>query len=153
MANAQILGDEDVPIERRILGDFGYFGHYLHVHSGGRSGKMHILIKLLKADGSLTQRELLESSCISSAALSEVLAKLEAEELIVRTRSDSDRRQLKIELTPAGAEKAAELRAAKRAFESSALSCLTPDEIVQLEGLLSKVAAHWRALDGAEVSA
>ena len=38
--------------------DFGYFGHFMHVHSGGRSGKQHMLIKLSLAGGTLQQRDL-----------------------------------------------------------------------------------------------
>ena len=58
-------------LERRTLHDFGYFGHFLHVYEGGRGGKQHILSKLYYRDGHLTQRELLEATSISSAALSE----------------------------------------------------------------------------------
>lgn len=147
MDDVLLRADEDIPISRRILHDFGYFGHYLHVHAGGRNGKQHILIKLLKAGGSLGQRELLEASCISAGALSEVLSKLEGEGLIARSRSDADRRQQLIELTDEGAAKAAALREDKRLFEERALSCLTDDEARELLSLLDRVAAHWKQLD------
>ena len=65
--------------ELQILRRLGYFGYYLHQHWGGRNGKQHILVELLAHDGRMTQRDLQEASCITSASLSEVVAKLEAE--------------------------------------------------------------------------
>ena len=106
----------DVPgeqsVETRIMRNFGYFGYYLHVHWGGRNGKQHILVELLAHDGRMTQRELQEASCITSASLSEVIAKLEAEGLLARERSETDRRQLTVTLTEAGTKKASTLRRA-----------------------------------------
>ena len=71
--------NETVSLARRVLHNLGYFGHFLHIHAGGRSGQQHILVKLYKSGNHMTQRELQEQSCISSASLSEVLAKLEGE--------------------------------------------------------------------------
>ena len=79
--------------ELQILRKLGYFGYYLHTHWGGRNGKQHILVELLAHDGRMTQRDLQEASCITSASLSEVVAKLEAEGLILRERSETDRRE------------------------------------------------------------
>ena len=30
---------EGSSVGKRILHDFGYFGHFLHMHAGGRAGK------------------------------------------------------------------------------------------------------------------
>ena len=103
--------NETVSLARRVLHNLGYFGHFLHIHAGGRSGQQHILVKLYKSGNHMTQRELQEQSCISSASLSEVLAKLEGAGLIERTRSDEDRRQLDIELTDLGTDHARCIRA------------------------------------------
>lgn len=141
-----------MPLERRILFDLGYFGHFLHLHTGGRSGKQHILTTLLVrgSDGELTQRELLETSDVSSAALSEVLGKLEAEGLVERTRSAEDRRQLEVRLTPEGAYKARELEGRKNEFESDAMSVLTNEEKIQLLRMLDRMAAHWQDIEERE---
>ena len=144
---------EDIDVTRRLLHDLGFFGHYLHVHAGGRSGKQHTLVKLLKCGGTMSQRELLENSCISSASVSEVTAKLEAEGLITRTRSDSDRRQLMRALTEAGVDRAEQSLAAKRAFEQRAFSCLTEKERAELLGLLDRIHTHWNTIETAEKEA
>ena len=120
--------------EKRVMRSFGFFGHYLHVHAGGRSGKQHIL----------TQRELQDSYSISSAALSEVLAKLEAEGLVTRTRSEQDRRQLEIALTPTGSTVAREETERRLAFVRDSLGALTPPEREQLASLLERVEQSWQ---------
>jgi len=138
---------------RAILHDLGFFGHFLHVHAGGRGGKQFVLTALHKHDGRLTQRELLEQSCISPAALSEVVAKLEAEGLIAREPYEHDRRQQLIELTQAGEVRAADICRQRERFEEEALSCLSDDEQEQLQLLLGKIRRHWTAMEEDEVIA
>lgn len=133
--------------EHHALNDLGFFGHFLHVHAGGRSGKQHILITLLFQDGHGTQRELQEHSHISSAALSEVLAKLEGEGLIRRTRSEQDKRQLDIELTDSGRDRAETLMRKKLNFERECLSSLSPNERVLFVEMLDKVKGHWEQME------
>lgn len=134
-------------VEARILRDLGYFGYYLHMHLGGRNGKQHVLIELLAHDGRMTQRDLQEASCITSASLSEVIAKLEAEGLLARERSETDRRQLTVTLTEDGERRARELVLTRRRFEEQAFDCLGPEETEQLHDMLERVAARWRELE------
>lgn len=140
---------DDGTVEQRILHDLGYFGYFLHLHHGGRSGKQHVLARLLEAGGTMAQRALQESSPIASASLSELLAKLEGEGLVTRLRSQTDRRQQTIALTEAGRARAREVVEERRAFERRALACLTEDEVDDLADKLDRLAAHWREL-GAE---
>ena len=136
-----------------ILHDLGFFGHYLHIHAGGRGGKQFVLVALDKHGGHLTQRELLDKSAISPAALSEVLSKLECAQLIKRSTCPEDRRQLDIELTDLGTDHARCIRAAREQFEHDALSCFTSDEQEQLEDLLGRLVIHWKSLEEEEVDA
>ena len=137
----------DAPTSTRILRNFGYFGYFLHMHWGGRNGKQHILLELLAHDGEMTQRDLQEASCITSASLSEVIAKLEAEGLVTRERSETDRRQLTVTLTPEGERKAHEVVRTRAEFEARAFDCLTEDERTELANVLDRVAAHWMQLE------
>ena len=137
-----------LPLPRHVLHDLGLFGHYLHLHAGGRSGQQHILVKLHKSGGHMTQRDLQEAAGISSASISEVLSKLECAGLITRTRSDEDRRQLDIALTQEGTTRAEELIERRREFERQCLSCLSEQEQEQLVTLLDRLAEHWRGLEG-----
>ena len=138
------------PNPAEMLHYLGYFGHYLHVHAGGRGGKKFVLTALSKHDGHLTQRELLERSDVSSASLSEVLTKLEGEQLIRRSACQRDRRQLDIELTAKGHDWARHACEERERFESAAFSCLTIEEQRTLGTLLSRVKRHWTTLDESE---
>lgn len=145
--------EQNLTTGNRILHDLGFFGHFMHFNVGGRSGKQHILAKLHKAGGQLSQRELQERSGISSAALSEVLSKLEGEGLIERTRSEEDRRQMQITLTEEGVQRAVQLKADFDRFESECLSCLSEGEQLELLGLLDRLAEHWKGLERKEACA
>ena len=133
--------------EMRILRNLGYFGYYLHVHWGGRNGKQHILIELHAHDGQMTQRDLQEASCITSASLSEVIAKLEAEGLVTRERSETDRRQLTVTLTEEGSARAREVIRTRAEFERAAFDCLSPEETARLAGTLDRVATRWMEIE------
>ena len=136
----------DSSVSHRVLHDLGFFGHYLHMYAGGRSGKRHVLAKLHRHGGHLLQRELQEHSCISSAALSEVLSKLEGEGLVSRERSDEDRRQMQITLTDRGWKMAEEGMRAFQAFEAECLSCLSDEEQVALLETLDRLVEHWNGM-------
>lgn len=138
---------------KELLHDLAFFGHYLHMHAGGRGGKQFVLTNLHKSGGQLTQRELLERTNISSAALSEVVTKLEGEGLIVREPYAHDRRQILVELTAAGKGYAECICKQREAFEQNAFVCLTTEERQQLEQTLDKLKAHWKSLEESEVSA
>ena len=133
---------------RHVLHNLGFFGHYLHIHAGGRSGQQHILVTLLKHGKHMTQRDLQELCNISSGSLSEVLAKMECAGLIERTRSEDDRRQLDIALTDEGEERAEKVIEERQVFESTCLSCLTEGEQEQLAGMLDRLAEHWKEIEG-----
>ncbi|MEE1044899.1 MAG: MarR family transcriptional regulator [Olegusella sp.] len=141
---------EGSSVGKRILHDFGYFGHFLHMHVGGRAGKQYVLIRLLKSGGSLTQRELQEVGGTASASMSEVLAKLESEGLIERVPLETDARQRMVRLTSAGAAKATDIEAHRLRFEKDALSPLSEEEQGELAGMLDRVAAHWRQIEDKE---
>ena len=133
--------------ELQILRRLGYFGYYLHTHWGGRNGKQHILVELLAHDGCMTQRDLQEASCITSASLSEVVTKLEAEGLLSRERSETDRRQLTLTLTDEGRRRARNFIESRREFERLAFDCLTPEERDHLLETLDRVAGRWEEIE------
>ena len=71
----------------------------------------------------MSQHDILEHACTSSASLSEVLAKLESEGLITRTKSTEDRRLFAVVLTAAGRAKAEEFFADRARFEEDSFAC------------------------------
>lgn len=138
----------EMSLAQHVLHELGFFGYYLHVHAGGRSGQQHILVKLRANGGHMTQRDLQELCNISSGSLSEVLAKLEYAGLIERTRSEEDRRQLEISLTSEGRRRADQDIEFRKEFEGHCLSCLSDEEQEQLAGLLDRLEEHWKSFEG-----
>jgi DNA-binding MarR family transcriptional regulator len=148
----RLLSSAGPPESVEVIRSFGYLGHYLHVHSGGRCGKQFILVTLANKGGHLTQRELADHCTIRSASLSEVLSKLEGEGLITRTVSETDRRQLDVSLTDEGSARAAHYAQERSDFEEQALACLDAHEVTLLRELLERVCTHWRKLEEREVA-
>lgn len=134
-------------LEHQLVGKLGYFGHFLFVHAGGRGGKQRVLARLYHHDGRLPQRDLIEHSGNSAAALSEVLSKLEAEGLIKRTRSQQDRRQLDVVLTPEGTQIARNIMRGQQFFERQALCVLSDDQKHDLLQTLDLLMDHWNKLE------
>lgn len=130
----------------RILRGLGYCGHYLHFHSGGRSGREPILCKLHRAGGSMSQLELGGQFELKAGSLSEILAKIEAAGLIERTRDPRDRRALTVRLTEAGMQEAQRAIEARRSFREQAFSNLTDEEQDELIALLEKIRNRWEEL-------
>lgn len=129
--------------EWRIINDLGYIGHFLFVHVGGRSGKHRVLSYLYVSGGRRSQRQLVDHAGSTSAALSEVLAKLEAEGYVTRTRSEQDKRQLDVVLTEEGRRKAKEVIHWQQTFLQEAFSVFSPPEQKQLAALVGRLASHW----------
>jgi len=143
----------DIPVSqmslpRHVLHNLGFFGYFLHLHAGGRSGQQHILVRLHKSGGHMTQRDLQEVAGISSASVSEVLSKLECAGYISRTRSEEDRRQLDIALTQEGSARAEQIIGDRKKFEDHCLACLSQEEQQQLVSMLDRLAQHWKELEG-----
>lgn len=140
----------DTPEEaraRRLLWNLGYCGHYLHFHSGGRSGRAAIICLLAKNDGQMSQQELGAFFDLKPGSLSEILAKIENAGLIERTRNPEDRRQLSIRLTQKGTEEAALEQERRLRFRQRAFSCLTAEEQEQLVVMLDTIRSHWEGLN------
>ncbi|MEY8678261.1 MarR family winged helix-turn-helix transcriptional regulator [Granulimonas faecalis] len=131
--------------------DIKCLGHYLYFHGRGVSGKPQILCALFESGGVRTQRELGDRFGIKASSLSEVLAKMEACGYVVRTRDAVDSRKLIVKLTEAGAAEAEAEIARRDRFRAWSLSCLSPTEQEQLQGLLDRVLDHWKQKDWKEL--
>lgn len=109
----------------------------------GRGSQKHILIVLLEV-GSITQSRLTERLGIQPGSVSEVLAKLEKAELIVRAENPNDRRTTDILLTEQGRIQAQDAAERRRRRHEEMFSCLTEEEKGALLALLEKINDDWR---------
>ena len=116
-------------------------GRFLYYQVGGKAGQQRILMRL-DSHGKTTQKELQDVLEISSGALSEILQKMEDSDLILRTKSAEDKRQVDLVLTAKGRETARSVEAHYHRTLDRMFECLTAEQKQQLEETLGILTAH-----------
>ena len=116
-------------------------GRFLYYQVGGKAGQQRILMRL-DSHGKTTQKELQDVLEISSGALSEILQKMEDSDLIQRTKSAEDKRQVDLVLTAKGRETARSVEAHYHRTLERMFECLTAEQKEQLEKTLGILTAH-----------
>lgn len=111
---------------------------------GMHPGKHRVLAALSDVE-SISQKDLLDKLGVSAAALSEMLRKLEAHELITRKRDENDKRVINVAITEKGAVRYAEAEMMRAERNEKLFAALTPEEREQLGGLLVKLIDAWHA--------
>lgn len=101
-------------------------------------GKGRILREIQKS-GELSQTALADALGIRPQSLSEALCKLEADGLISRTPSETDRRIVNVSLTQAGLCDIEEHRHRRESFAADYFSALSDEEKLSLADILSKL--------------
>ena len=131
-------------LEETLLSVMRDSAHIVHHSTESKGGRGRILA-LLKQSGGMSQRQIMQVVGISSAALSEVLAKLEGHGWIRRIRSDADKRNVDVTLTEDGA---AEADLAIQEWEASSRALfagITEEDKTVLLGLLQKLNQDWQS--------
>jgi MarR family transcriptional regulator, transcriptional regulator for hemolysin len=86
-----------------------------------------------------TQLDLARSLAIEGPTLTRHLDNLEARGMVVRRRSDADRRAVRVDLTPAGEEAYERMLSAVVAFNRRLQAGLTAEELRVLDDLLTRL--------------
>jgi DNA-binding MarR family transcriptional regulator len=110
----------------------------------GLHPKHYGLMRVLDAEGPLTQGELGRIAGIDPSTMVAALDELEGKGLLERRRHPSDRRAHELHLTPAAHEAMAAAGAAARAHGKEFFAPLTAEERAELLRLLQKLAAAER---------
>lgn len=126
----------------KIIINFRDINHTMQGLYEGRGSQKRILIVLLEVE-TITQQKLTERLGIQPGSASEVLAKLEKNNLIVRTESTIDRRTTDIRLTEQGRVQAKEATEQRKKRHEKMFSCLSEDEKITLLALLEKLNNSW----------
>jgi DNA-binding MarR family transcriptional regulator len=121
-----------------LYGKMRACGHYLYHQAEGGAGQGKILHILAKRE-SMTQRELQDLLQIQPGSLSEVLTKLEAKGMIVRSRDEEDRRRSILTLTETGRK-----AAGQKEERTSLFAALNLQEQEELQQLLGKLLDSWK---------
>ncbi len=117
--------------------------HRITFHSAGTTpyrGRGRIL-SLLRENPTTSQKELANQLDISKQALAELLLKMERAGLITREAAEWDRRVQKITLTEEG-KRAADAVSSEHSALPELLTDLTPEELPELNAMLSRVVAR-----------
>jgi len=102
----------------------------------GVTGRQATLLWLVKGSPGLTLRALAEAERISPPALSGHVDRLERAGLLVRVRSEVDRRRVGLELTPEGERLLRSVRERRTAWLAEGLSALEPEALRAIEASL-----------------
>lgn len=127
-----------------------------HLHLEGKSGEPgrvrgqgRILVVLMK-NGALSGRELCDLVERRPATLSEQLDLMEAAGLVLRQKSDSDRRSIIVSLTEKGMEMAKQAEESWNRNAKNVFAPLSQDEKRQLLALLGKLEQGWAQREESE---
>lgn len=129
---------------KELLKTMEMCGHFLYHRRGGKRGQARIL-KLLIENGEMSQRSIQDILDIKSGSLSEMVRKMEAENLISREKDEADRRNITIKITPKGIERAEENSQILKKQEQVMFNSLNDEEQEQLYTLLKKLIDDWNA--------
>ena len=133
---------ETLDTNNKIIRNLWNISHTMRNISEGKGSQKRILI-LLKDNDHITQRELTQLLGIQPGSASEVIRKLEAAGLLIRTPSQTDRRTTELSLTGAGYAAAAEAAAMREKRHEKMFACLSDSEKERLLVLLEKLNNSW----------
>ncbi|MCC8104816.1 MAG: winged helix DNA-binding protein [Clostridiales bacterium] len=160
--------EDNYPLIEETIGHLRFFGHFLHYQMGNKFGRRRILKIMLEhmekenvpdslqepgqaceaSSGGILQRDLQDILHIQSGSLSEIIIKIEAEGLIEKTRSEKDGRQILLRLTPEGERLARSYKAEHEEKLRQLTSCLSDEEMKELNVTLRQLEQHWKDMDG-----
>ena len=128
---------------RRLLRNIRSLGRTIRALSEGRASQKRIL-RLLEEYGCITQHALTNRLGVQPGSVSEVVGKLEAAGLILRTPNPADRRTCDIQLTEVGLAQARQATQQAYIRRQEMFSCLTEAEQDTLLALLEKLNTDWK---------
>ncbi|MDT7837108.1 MarR family winged helix-turn-helix transcriptional regulator [Aquabacterium sp. OR-4] len=102
----------------------------------------------LHAGRATTPNELAREMDVDGGAVTRLLDRLESKGLLVRTRSDTDRRVVQLALTEAGRAAAAQIPPVLASVNNDFLDGFSSAEWQQLRGLLDRMLVNGEALSG-----
>jgi len=132
----------DYDVNNEIIRNLWDISHTMRRISEGKGSQKRILI-ILREMGMVTQRELTRQLGIQPGSASEVIGKLEAAGLIIRTPSQTDHRTADIRLTDSGVTSAEEAAGQRANRHEKMFSCLSSEEKRILLDLLEKINTSW----------
>ncbi|MCA9578359.1 MAG: MarR family winged helix-turn-helix transcriptional regulator [Polyangiales bacterium] len=111
----------------------------------GLTGPQVTVLKLLDAVGDLSLSELSERIKARNSTITGIVDRMQRDELVLRRRSQRDRRVIEIVLTPKGRQMARAIPVQPMQMFASALRALPPEDVEALRRILRTMSDHVRA--------
>jgi DNA-binding MarR family transcriptional regulator len=102
----------------------------------GITGGQAALLHAIRSNPGVGVRELAQREGISAAGMSTALTRLEAADLVRRTRGQVDRRRVGLELTEAGLRVLRSARSRRTAWLAARLTLLSADELAVIDAVI-----------------
>ncbi|PZN31477.1 MAG: transcriptional regulator [Proteobacteria bacterium] len=142
--------EEQVLVElRRIIRATHLSAKHLARATGLTTSQL-LVMQLLKSQKELSPRQIADAMNLTQATVTTLLDRLQERDLIDRRRSESDRRKMRVKLTPAGE---AQLRQAPRSLQERFLEHFAELERWEQTAILSALQRVAYLLDAASLDA
>lgn len=119
-----------------------FCGHLLY-HRHPLNMSQNRILLMLKREGPLKQKDLLERMNIKPGSLSEIISKIEAGGYVVRRQCSNDKRSLELILTDAGIERAEIFAKEQRDMAKELFADLSQEEKDELFRILGMLESKW----------
>lgn len=145
------MTQEEIHIQQQVLKTLRQIIRAIDLHSkqlereSGLTGPQLLVLQAVHDRGQLTGGELARAVCLSQATVTSILDRLEARGLLARTRGDSDKRKVWIELSVRGREVLATAPPLLQDSFSEAFNQLRPWEQSLILSSLQRVAEMMQA--------
>jgi DNA-binding MarR family transcriptional regulator len=117
------------------------------------TGPQLTVLKVLESVGDLSLSELSERIRAQNSTVTGIIDRMEREGLVVRARSNEDRRVINIRLTDKGSKIAREIAVEPMEVFRSALQSLSASEMQELLRILTKIAMRVKAIVKRDIGA
>lgn len=153
----KILSNTDKPPSRKVelgyLGtDLAFMSRVLRAHISQANADLYqqqkveigsvAILNLIGINPGISQNELASAVVVKKSAVTKIVSELEAQGLIERVKSNTDKRFNALHLTPAGAQKRDGMRIQMDAIEDTLMEPLTSIERDILFSMLGKIIDH-----------
>lgn len=128
--------------DEKLIHNLRRCGHYLRHHTEEKGSQRRVLF-LLRRNGAMTQKDLLDAMGVRAGSLSELLSKLETRGCIAREKSEADKRNYNVSITPVGLDTLEELQQQYHASMAELLSGFPEEDKKALNALLEQLQATW----------
>lgn len=134
--------NENLEQKTRVIFLMEKYAHYIFHRFFEKPGRDRAL-RILYDSGTITQKAFADKMNIRPSSASDILAKMESENLITRVCDDADKRNINITLTDEGKKITEEVEVKQKEAVKQMMLSLTSEELTTLENLMNKLLADW----------